>query len=335
MAVLSNYFSEALTNIEPTEDTANAITAHSEVSKVLNESDELKALGISPILIGSYAREVSIKRIKDVDVFGRLEDAGDDLEPGDALDLFEKVLTDGFGEDRVERQARSIKVEFSDFDLSVDAVPARRFGENWELPNHPIEDEKAEWVETNPLRMSELTTGTNQAYVLNGNGIYVPVVKLIRQTRRNWLGDHPGGFFFEVLTHWAFNNQTLVGSSVAEYVTLALEEIAAMLPDVAANGLDDATIDGKKISTKASAEDMQEAITKISQAAALARDALDDDDNCSSALKWRELFGKTSDDEFVFPIPEYCNTDGTHKSSVARLIVPGAATVPAGDGRYA
>lgn len=335
MAELSNYFSEALTNIEPIEDTANAITAHTEVSKVLSESTELKELGISPILIGSYARQVSIKRIKDVDVFGRLEDAGDELEPAEALDLFERVLTDSFGEDRVERQARSIKVEFPDFDLTVDAVPARRFGENWELPNHPAEGEEAEWIETNPLRMSELTTETNQAYTLNGNGIYVPVVKLIRQTRRNWLGDHPGGFFFEVLTYWAFNNQTLNGKSVAEYVTLALEEIAAMLPDVAANGLDDATIEGNKISTKATPQDLQDAVTKIGEAAALARDALSDDDDCSSALKLRNLFGKTSDGEYVFPIPDYCNMDGTHKSSTARLVVPGAATVPAGNGRYA
>ena len=335
MAELSNYFSEALTNIEPTEDTANAITAHTEVSKVLNKSNELKALGISPVLIGSYARQVSIKRIKDVDVFGRLEDADDDLEPGEALDLFEKVLTDGFGVDRVERQARSIKVEFSDFDLTVDAVPARQLGENWELPNHPIDGEEAEWVETNPLRMSELTTETNQAYLLNSNGIYVPIVKLIRQVRRAWLGDHPGGFFFEVMTYWAFNAQTLSANSIAEYVTLALEEIADMLPDVATNGLNDATIEGKKISTKASPENFQVAIAKIREAATLARDAFDDDDDCSSAVKWRKLFGKTSDGEFVFPIPDYCNTDGTYKSSATRLIVPGAATVPAGNGRYA
>lgn len=219
--------------------------------------------------------------------------------------------------------------------MTVDTVPARRLGDNWELPNHPTDGEDAEWVETNPLRMSELTTETNQAYVLNGNGVYVPVVKLIRQARRAWLGDHPGGFFFEVMTYWAFNVQTLSASSVAEYVTLALEEIATMLPDIAANGLDDATIDGKKISTKATPEDLQVAVTKIGEAAALARDAFEDDDDCSSAMKWREVFGKTSGDEFVFPTPDYCNTDGTHKSSAARLVVPGAATVPAGNGRFA
>jgi hypothetical protein len=335
MAELSNYFSKALSNVEPTEDIPNAIEAHQEVTNVLLADDELKAMGISPVLIGSYKRQVSIKRIKDVDVFGRLEDAPDDLKPEDALDLFEKVLTNEFGAERVERQARSIKIDYPDYDLTVDAVPARPLGENWELPNHPPEGEAAEWIETNPLRMNEITTETNQAYTLNDTGVYVPVVKLIRQTRRNWLGDHPGGFFFEVMTYWAFNNQTLSGNSYAEYVTLALEEIAAMLPDVAVNGLDDATIDGKKISTKATAEDLETAVANIGEAAALARDAFEDEDDCSSAVKWRQLFGKTSDGEFVFPIPDYCNTDGTHKSSATRLVVPGAATVPAGNGRYA
>ena len=64
MTTLASYFLQALKNVEPDDDATNAKAAHAEVRKVLKESDALKALGIDPILIGSYARSVSIKRVK-------------------------------------------------------------------------------------------------------------------------------------------------------------------------------------------------------------------------------------------------------------------------------
>ena len=119
MATMPSYFLTALSNIQPAQDEKNAAVAHAEVSRVLCGFDKLKALGISPILIGSYAREVSIRRVKDVDVFGRMTKADDKLGPGEAMNLFETALVAKYG-DRVERQLRSFKVNFPDFDLSVD-----------------------------------------------------------------------------------------------------------------------------------------------------------------------------------------------------------------------
>jgi hypothetical protein len=81
---------------------------------------------------------VSIRRVKEVDVFGRLTAADDTLAPGRAMGLFEDALGAEYG-DRVERQHRSFKVEFPDFDLCVDAVPARPRGSHWEIPNRPNE----------------------------------------------------------------------------------------------------------------------------------------------------------------------------------------------------
>jgi hypothetical protein len=335
MATLPSYFDEALTNIEPDTDKANAALAHAEVTKVLKADKRLQDLGISPVLIGSYARSVSIKRVKDVDVFGRLEKAGEDLAPGKIMDTFEEVLSDdeNFGSARVERQHRSFKVDFPDYGLTVDAVPARPCGDHWELPNRPEDAARAQWVETNPLRLNELTTEANQTFTLNDNGIYVPVVKLVRQVRRNWLDKQPGGFFFEIMTYWAFTNGQPNGSSIAENLTIVLESIADMLPDVYADGLDDPTMDGKKISTKAVDADFEAAIEKIGEAAALARDAFEDDDDCSSAVKWRKLIGQSTEGDEIFPLPSYCNIDGTRKN--ASSITSGATTVPAGNGRYA
>ncbi|MCF8785233.1 nucleotidyltransferase domain-containing protein [Rhodococcus ruber] len=333
MATLAGRFDDALTVIEPDEDKANAAKAHAEVRGVLKADDALSKLGIDPVLIGSYARQVSIRHVKDVDVFARLTNVDASLAPGSILDSFEEVLTGEYGEDRIEKQYRSIKVDFPDFDLTVDAVPARADGENWEIPNKPDDAERAQWVETNPLKLNDLTTEKNSEFLLNGAGIYVPIVKLVRQVRRTWLADQPGGLFFELMTYWYFENENPSANSVAEYLTLTLNGIAEMLPTVAGDGLDDPTLPGQKISTKATDRDLEDAQEKVLEAADLAADALADEDNCSSALKWRELLGKTSDGDYVFDLPSYCNDDGSHKNLAA--VTSGATRVPAGDDRYA
>lgn len=334
MSTLASYFNDALTNIEPDTDKANAATAHAEVTELLKASKELEGLGLDPILIGSYAREVSIKRVKDVDVFVRMESPDTNATPEDVLSLFEGVLSkdDNYGSERIEKQHRSIKIDFSDYDLTVDVVPARRKGENWEVPSVP-DDEESEWIETNPVLLNEKTTELNQLNTINDKGIYVPVVKLIRQTRRTWLGDQPGGLFFELMTYWGFKNSKWSATSIAEYYTLALEYIASNLSDIAKFGLDDPTIPGKSISTKADDNDFTVAKVAMDEASKLAREALEDEDDCSSALKWQKLLGKTPDGEYVFQMPSYCNADGTKKN--ASNITSGARNVPAGNDRYA
>jgi hypothetical protein len=333
MTTLPSYFAQAMSNVEPGDDADNAKTAHAEVSDILRAARPLAGLGISPVLIGSYAREVSIRRVKDVDVFGRLNDADESLRPGRAIDLFEDALVDGFGAGRVERQQRSIKVEFPDYDLAVDAVPARPCDDHWEIPKKTDQDNRASWIDTDPTRLNELTTETNKTFTLSGKGIYVPTVKLVRQVRRAWVGDQPGGFFFEILTYWAFNDGRPDADSRAGYLVAALDYIEQELADVRNDGLRDPTLDGKEITTRATDADFDRAISKITEAAALARKALSETDDCRSALYWQQLLGRTSEGEQVFPTPEYCNPDGTRRSSTTAI--KGSVLAPAGSGRYA
>jgi len=333
VATLPSYFTQALSMIEPGADADNAKLAHAEVSDALRRADALARLGVSPVLIGSYAREVSIRRVKDVDVFGRLQDADKDLRPGRAIDLFEAALASGFGKGRIERQARSIKIDFPGYGLTVDAVPARPSGGHWEIPKKTDQDNRASWIETNPTRLGELSTAMNKAYTLSGKGIYVPVVKLVRQVRRAWLRDQPGGLFFEILTYWAFKDSKPQEASHAEFLVAVLDYIEKELPAVREDGLRDPTLAGKVIETRATDRDFNDAISKIAQAARLARTALAEADDCQAALCWQQLLGKTSEGKVVFPMPEYCNADGTRRSSSAAI--KGAVTAPAGSGRYA
>lgn len=341
MAKLATCFKDALSNIEPADDAEHAALAHAEVSAALRADDHLRTeLGVDPILIGSYGRDVSIKRVKDVDVFARLTKAGNDLRPSEALDKFEDVLVAEFGADRVERQHRSFKVDFPDYDLSVDVVPARPCGEHWEIPQKTDEDTSASWVETNPTKMTELKTEANAAFLLYNDdpdsGIYVPIVKLVQQVRRVWVSDQPGGFYFEVLAYWAFQEAQPDEDSVGGYLTTILDKIADLLDAAAEHGLDDPTLDGCKISTKATTQQIEAAATQLQEAADLAAEALTEPDSCQAAVKWRKLLGQTKHTEpaeHVFPLPSFCNADGSTKATSS--VTKGASTVPAGSDRYA
>ena len=88
MPQLATQFEEAKRNVSPTSaDVSKASNAHSQVREALETSKELASIGIDTILIGSYARQVAIRRIRDVDVFSKLPDidyfeaTGDDAEP--------------------------------------------------------------------------------------------------------------------------------------------------------------------------------------------------------------------------------------------------------------
>jgi hypothetical protein len=339
VSTLATQFRETLGNIEPEMDAKNAADAHKQVSDVLEADTRLKGLGISCVLIGSYSREVSIKRVKDVDVFARLAKATSALRPGDILDHVTAVLEEVFP-GRVERQHRSVKVEFGEYDLCVDIVIARPCidhpEDHWQIPEKIEDDGRARWVETNPLEMGRLTTAANKEFVVAGSGVYVPMVKLVRQVRRTWVADQPGGYYFEVLTYHAFQDLEPDQTTVAGYLAVVLREIADRLPDYEDEGPADPTLDDRTIKTKATPEQIKNAAARMAEAASLAEQALGEEDTCKSAVMWRELLGETkntAEPGYVFLLPEYCDLDGSRKK--ASGVVKGAPAVPAGRDRYA
>lgn len=342
MATLATRFGQALSGIEPEEDAKNAAEAHKQVSAALEADKRLKDLGISCFLIGSYGRDVSIKRVKDVDVFARLKNATATLRPGDILDHVTEVLEEAFPS-CVERQHRSVKVEFPDYDLCVDIVIARPCvdhpDDHWQIPEKIEDDGRASWVETNPIEMGKLTTAANKKFLLSDDpksGVYVRMVKLVRQVRRTWVADQPGGYYFEVLTYHAFQNLEPDENTVADYLAVILREIADRLPGNEDEGPADPTLDDSTIKTKATAGQIKAAARCMAKAADLAEKALGEEDVCKSAVMWRELLGETQNTdapEHVFPLPDYCNEDGSTKASAT--IMKGAPAVPAGRDRYA
>lgn len=331
MAHLKQQFKDALSAIEPGDDKANAPEAHRLVRDALAADAKLNEYGVNPVLIGSYKRSVSIKRVKDVDVFVRLPDVPDDVTSKDVLDRFFTVLHAAFGSDddghrRTKRQDRSLQVSFPEYDLYVDAVPARPYsdGETWEIPQKGDADN---WVRTNPEKLTSLTTEMNAAH----EGYYVPTVKLLRQTRRSILGagSKPGGFFIEVATYQAFASGLVFGDDHAEYYASALEEVSKIIGGYVGYGIgvNDPTLPGHTINIRATDDELDAAKARFADAAETAREALNEEDEGKAALAFQKLLGKNGDDETVFPMPPGFNEDGSKRASA---ISAGARTVPAG-----
>jgi hypothetical protein len=327
MAILTTKFAEALGLIEPSEDDkTNAPLAHERVRTALKDAEALKDWGLHPVLIGSYARNVSIRRVKDVDVFCRMDDIDDTVTPSKVLDEFFKVLdaefgTDSDGKKRVKRQARSLTVSFPEYEgLHVDAVPARlRANGYWEIPT-----KDGDWQQTNPEKLTELKTAMNKQY----DEMYVRSVKLARQARRAILGDtRPGGLFAEMCLYEAFKNGEVKTDTYAHAFTTSLEAIYDYLDAKVGWGksLPDPTMPGRTLTFRATDNQWETARDKFKDAAADARKAYVSTDEHQAATVYRRLLGKNGDDKHVFPeVPE----------SSARAVTPGAHNVPAGNRRF-
>ncbi|MDR6556845.1 hypothetical protein J2809_001187 [Arthrobacter pascens] len=330
MAHLRQQFKDALSAIEPGDDKTNAPEAHRQVRDALEADPTLAEYGIKPVLIGSYKRNVSIRRIKDVDVFGRLPNIPTSVTSDDILNQFFKVLhaefgTDADGHRRTKRQDRSLQVSFPEFDLYVDAVPARPNGsdETWEIPQKGDEDQ---WVRTNPEALTSLSSEMNTEH----DGYYVTTVKLLRQTRRALLGKKkPGGFFLEVAAYQAFASGAVSGKDQAEYYVSALCEVSAIITNFVQHGIDvnDPTLPGQQVKIRATDDELDQARTRFADAALAAEKALSEIDEGTAAVIFRGLLGKNGDDEIVFPMPPGFNEDGSKRASA---IAAGERAVPAG-----
>ena len=221
METLPEQFTQALRKIQiygPKADRAQE--AHKEVRRVLEGDAVLRDWSIDTVLIGSYGRKTGIYPGKDVDVFCKLNALDRSASPETVFDRIATILDSEYGS-RATPQDRSVKVLFSADGFSVDAVPAVRSGERWAISNRDRDQWTAGdgWCETDPERLGELTTRRNLTPTVSERGAYVPVVKLVRQTREAHLGKaKPGGLYFEMATYWAFE-AGISGATARRYIS--------------------------------------------------------------------------------------------------------------------
>lgn len=327
METLSDQFEAALSRIEITgKKRERAVAAQAEIREHLEGDDVLRGWGVDTVLIGSYARHTSIRPGKDVDVFTKLPELDTTANPSLVFETVRAVLVAKYGE-RAKPQARSIKVSFDEDgdDFAVDVVPAVRMRARWGIPRRDTSrwadpDPDARWVETDPEHLGELTIENNRLLTVDGRGAYVPTVKLVRQTRRHHRGDaKPGGFYFELLSYWAFRSGATDGDSFAEIFATTLGAIAAQLADT--TPLIDPVLN-RPYKPEPDPNDRADAQATFTRLAAMANRALSVG-RCPAAALWREILG-TNDLGPCFPLPPGCDEDGNEIKRIAPVAATGS-----------
>ena len=326
LTTLSEQFEGALSRLELGEKRKRVEVAHKEIRGLLEGDDQLSSWGVDTILIGSYARHTVIYPGKDVDVFTKLTKLDTSVNPRSVFEAVRDVLVAEYS-DRVEPQARSIKVTFpfdGEDDFHADVVPAVRKGDRWAIPRRDARqwdarEPEERWVETDPEKMTKLTADMNASLEVEGQGAYVPVVKLVRQARRHVLADEkPGGFYFELMTYWAFHDG-VDGESFAEIFAKSLRAIAVQL--VSTVPLIDPIL-GKEFKPAPQPSDRAAAAALFSDLASKAERALTLD-RCPAAAIWRSILGDNERGP-VFPLPPGCDDKGKEIKNVAAVAAVGS-----------
>lgn len=310
---MAGSFEAALGRIEPADvDVDNASQAHLDIRAAMSEDETLSEWGIDPILIGSYRRNVAIRRIKDVDVFCRLHEIPEDITGRQALDQFSQVLEARYGAEAVTPQARSLNVQIATWGgLHVDIVPARRAGDYWEIPDKA--DPDTGWQETNPEQLTACSTAMNKTF----SESYVPLVKLVRQTRRALNISKPGGLYVEMALYKACQEDRVSGESMRALYISALRGLADVTREKVDLGVEipDPTRAGENLFFRATDAQWISARDKIEEAATRA-ESTRDQERCAAEATFRGLLGQNSDGDWVYPLPDDCNEDGTSKSRI-------------------
>lgn len=316
MEALAEQFAGALTKIGLGNKRMRAIEAHEEVRAALEADPELKKRGVDTKLIGSYGRETAIYPGRDVDVFVKLPDADD--HPETLFQLVKKPLVAKYG-DRVSEGRHAIKIDFPD-EFGVDAVAAEQTSTHWKIPAPDASGGRSEWEETDPERLGELVTDRNVAPTVDGQGAFVPTVKMIRQIRRHHLEDaKPGGLYFELETYWAFETG-VVGDTFAEILASTLERIATQLES--GTVITDPAM-GRPYDPTPEAADLEYAAAIFRDLAGKAEQALSAD-RCGAAAIWRSILGQ-NDRGWVFPLPAGCDERGREVARVTPVADRGPA----------
>lgn len=304
MEALANEFEDALKRIQV--DARPAQKTQQEVRGVLEGDNQLQKLGVDTILIGSYSRNTGVHPAKDVDIFAKLPQLNTSTSPNEVFELVRHALTKYYGS-KAKPQARSVRIEFPD-DFCADVVPAVRFGSQWAIPAAKPElwaNAEKRWIRTDPEKLGQLTIARNTTPKVGSQGAYVPVVKLMRQTRRHHLKKaKPGGLYVEILTYWAFERMATPGSTYAEIFAFTLRSAATQL---GSGVVTDPALDSV-YSPAPSLVELATAAVKFAELASKAEAALRLD-RCQAAVNWRYILGDNPDGP-CFRLPDGCDEFG-------------------------
>lgn len=347
MVKLSSYFKKFLSNISLTSSQVNELsTGHRTLRERLEKDETLSKIMVHTFLQGSYIRFTAVRpksgKRSDVDVIVVTKLDKDEYSPQEALNLFKPFLDEHY-KDKYRIQGRSIGICLSYVDLDVvvtsapseseedilkkmeafsslspgylimeldssivnstyDEIALKEDKPEWkEEPLYIPDREANEWKPTHPLEQIRWTNEKNKST----NGHYRNVVKALKWWRKvKYSGKNPKSYPLEHFVGYCCPDDI---KSVAEGVTLTLEEMVEIVdkPFLPDHGVPEHDVFGRLAD-----EEYEDFHSQVSDAAVIARDALNSNDKEESIGKWRELFGSK------FPESLQENGNGSHRSNV-------------------
>ncbi|MBE7550354.1 MAG: nucleotidyltransferase [Anaerolineales bacterium] len=189
MHTLGTHFGELLKNIQPPpERVEKAQDLPSKVRDYLKEHEDFTTLYPYSRLAGSYAQDLCVGDVKDVDFLVRVSGDPDKNDPEakqliqdlkKALDgLPEALGYKGEAEIDIERARRSVHVYFKGEDFHVDAVPCiapNGFDEVLYVPDRGFN----KWIKSHPIGYIKLLKDLNDEH----HGKVRPLIKLLKHYR--------------------------------------------------------------------------------------------------------------------------------------------------------
>ena len=356
-------FGEAQSLINLGDRTKIAIAAHVEVRIVLNANGALVDAGIADVLVGSYARSLSIWPGKDVDVFGRLSaHTVDSIKPASAYELFAVALASYEAQGRLTRQPRSLKVSFGrehpvseqslrvageelgwsaveignlvakalslDFDFSVDVVPAVRWEPHYGIPEVDVADDGTRslaqtWKRTNPVALNDETIERNREPRVSAQGAFVPTVKALKQIKGHHLAEVKPSFLFY---EFMLHEGFADGNIEGETWADITSSALSFVAARLASALANPVCDPILREPYAPAPDpasLESSRVMFTDLAAKATFAVTAYDRCQAAITWRQILGTNRGGRNVFPLPDGCRSSGVAQGAVAANISSG------------
>lgn len=331
MNTLPTFFDDFLKEIRPTKPQRTEYKdGHKLLRERLAEFDALSPFIISTFLQGSYRRATAVRpkdgSRSDVDVVVVTNFDSQMMSPKQAMDKFIPFLEEYYPK-IWEANDRSFTINLSSvkLDLVITAAPnpedieffkasvllsdesieempnlmtKSASGDTWKI--HPLlipDRSVSEWRETHPIAQIEWTWAKNDSC----NTHYVNVVKALKWWRKecHTTPKYPKGYPLEHMIGQCCPDDI---ESIAEGVTITLEEMATRYRSYAQNGnvpeLPDHGVSSHNVLKRVTPEEFKEFHEQVESASKVARSALDEASKVTATQIWQQLFGGK------FPIAE-------------------------------
>lgn len=304
MSKLVTQFDEFLSAIEPGGKAVGyAAEAHGRVRRHLEQDEKFKDYLEGSFLYGSYKRNTAICEIKDVDIvlLTNFDPSEEKNTPQNVLRKVKDAINRHYNDAKNQQyQRRSIRVddplpEEKDAHLTLDVIPA--YAPNGDSGPLLVPDrELKQWVPSHPVGHIKNAITLNDKD--HGNGMYVPLVKLMKYWWRYQCGlrqpdverPKPKGFWVECLTAENFDQNQ---ESYADHFISVLENVSGKYSDVTeVPELEDpGLLNGEVIATSMNIDEFHVFMKAVNESLALARKAFLESDEKESSKVWRQIFG--------------------------------------------